>query len=57
VTVVIPAYNAAATIDETLYSVRAQTHRNLEIMSLTTAPAIRHPSSFSATPTKIHGFG
>jgi len=32
VTVVIPAYNAAATIDETLYSVRAQTHRNLEII-------------------------
>ncbi len=32
VTVVIPAYNAAATIDETLHSVRAQTHRNLEII-------------------------
>jgi glycosyltransferase involved in cell wall biosynthesis len=32
VTVVIPAYNASATIDETLASVRAQTHRNLEIV-------------------------
>lgn len=32
VTVVVPAYNAAATLDETLLSVRAQTHRNLEIL-------------------------
>jgi len=32
VTVVIPAYNAAGTIDETLRSVRAQTHRALEIL-------------------------
>ena len=32
VTVVIPSYNAAATIDETLRSVRAQRHRNLEIL-------------------------
>lgn len=32
VTVVIPAYNAAHTIDETLRSVRSQTHRNLEIL-------------------------
>jgi glycosyltransferase involved in cell wall biosynthesis len=32
VTVVIPAYNAEATIDETLRSVRAQTHRALEIV-------------------------
>jgi len=32
VSVVIPAYNAAATIDETLVSVRAQTHTNLEII-------------------------
>lgn len=32
VTVVIAAYNAAATIDTTLNSVRAQTHRNLEII-------------------------
>lgn len=32
VSVVIPAYNAAATIDETLRSVRAQTHRALEII-------------------------
>ncbi|NIJ34987.1 glycosyltransferase family 2 protein [Sphingomonas oligoaromativorans] len=32
VSVVIPAYNAAATIDETLRSVRAQTHENLEIL-------------------------
>jgi glycosyltransferase involved in cell wall biosynthesis len=32
VTVVIPAYNAARTIDETLRSARAQTHRNLEIL-------------------------
>ncbi len=32
VTVVIPAYNAARTIDETLRSARAQTHRHLEIL-------------------------
>jgi glycosyltransferase involved in cell wall biosynthesis len=32
VTVIIPAYNAAATIDETLLSVRAQTHATLEIL-------------------------
>lgn len=31
-TVVVPAYNAKATIDETLRSVRAQTYRNLEIL-------------------------
>jgi glycosyltransferase involved in cell wall biosynthesis len=32
VTVVVPAYNAEATLDETLRSVRAQTHRALEIL-------------------------
>jgi glycosyltransferase involved in cell wall biosynthesis len=32
VTVVIPAYNAEATIDETLQSVRAQTYPSLEIV-------------------------
>jgi glycosyltransferase involved in cell wall biosynthesis len=32
VTVVIPAYNAAATIGETIRSVRAQTHARLEIL-------------------------
>ena len=32
VSVVVPAYNVAATIDETLRSVRAQTHRALEII-------------------------
>lgn len=32
VTAVIPAYNAEATLDETLRSVRAQTHRALEIL-------------------------
>jgi glycosyltransferase involved in cell wall biosynthesis/peptidoglycan/xylan/chitin deacetylase (PgdA/CDA1 family) len=32
VSVVIPAYNAAHTIDETLRSARFQTHRNLEIL-------------------------
>jgi glycosyltransferase involved in cell wall biosynthesis len=32
VSVVIPAYNAAATLDETLHSVRTQTHRALEII-------------------------
>lgn len=31
-TVVVPAFNAAATIDETLRSVRAQTHEALEII-------------------------
>jgi glycosyltransferase involved in cell wall biosynthesis len=32
VSVIIPAYNARATIDDTLNSVRSQTHRNLEIV-------------------------
>lgn len=32
ITVVIPAYNAARTIDKTLRSARSQTHRNLEIL-------------------------
>jgi hypothetical protein len=32
VSVVIPAYNAAATLDETLHSVRTQSHRHLEII-------------------------
>jgi glycosyltransferase involved in cell wall biosynthesis len=32
VSVVVPAYNAEATLDETLRSVRAQTHRALEII-------------------------
>jgi glycosyltransferase involved in cell wall biosynthesis len=32
VTAVVPAHNAAKTIDETLKSVRAQTYRNLEIL-------------------------
>jgi glycosyltransferase involved in cell wall biosynthesis len=32
VTVIVPAYNAAATIDETLLSVRAQSHACLEII-------------------------
>ena len=32
VTAVVPAYNAASTIDATLRSLRAQTHRNLEIL-------------------------
>ena len=32
VTVVVPAYNAADTIDQTLRSVRAQTLRELEIL-------------------------
>jgi glycosyltransferase involved in cell wall biosynthesis/peptidoglycan/xylan/chitin deacetylase (PgdA/CDA1 family)/SAM-dependent methyltransferase len=32
VSVIVPAYNAARTIDETLRSVRAQTHANLEIL-------------------------
>jgi glycosyltransferase involved in cell wall biosynthesis len=32
VSVIIPAYNAGATIDETLFCVRSQTHTNLEII-------------------------
>jgi glycosyltransferase involved in cell wall biosynthesis len=32
VTVVVPAYNAASTIDETLLSVRAQSHAQLEVI-------------------------
>jgi glycosyltransferase involved in cell wall biosynthesis len=32
VSVIIPAYNAQATLDDTLNSVRSQTHRNLEIV-------------------------
>ena len=49
VTVVVPAYNAAATLDETLQSVRAQTYANLEILVIddgstdeTPAIAARH---------------
>ncbi|MDT0575465.1 glycosyltransferase family 2 protein [Croceicoccus sp. F390] len=32
VSVIVPAFNAAATLEETLLSVRDQTHRNLEII-------------------------
>jgi glycosyltransferase involved in cell wall biosynthesis len=32
VSVIVPAYNAEATLDDTLNSVRSQTHRNLEIV-------------------------
>ena len=32
VSVVVPAYNAEATLDETLRSVRGQTHQALEII-------------------------
>ncbi len=32
VSIVIPAYNAAPTLDQTLRSVRSQTHRNLDII-------------------------
>jgi glycosyltransferase involved in cell wall biosynthesis len=46
---VVPAYNAEATLDETLRSVRAQTHRALEIIvvddgstDITCALALRH---------------
>ncbi len=35
VTVIVPAYNAAATLDETLCSVRAQSYASLEISWLT----------------------
>jgi glycosyltransferase involved in cell wall biosynthesis len=52
VSVVIPAYNAAATLDETLRSVRSQTHRALEIIVVddgssddTHAIAERHASA------------
>lgn len=49
VSVVIPAYNASATLDETLHSVRSQTHLALEIIVVndgstddTGAVAMRH---------------
>jgi glycosyltransferase involved in cell wall biosynthesis len=47
VTVAIPAYNAAATLDETLRSVRQQSYLNLEILvvddgSTDATPAIAH---------------
>lgn len=32
VSVIVPAYNAAATLDETLRSIRSQTHREIEIL-------------------------
>jgi glycosyltransferase involved in cell wall biosynthesis len=43
VSVIIPAFNAAATIDETLRSARGQTHANLEII-------VVDDSSTDATP-------
>ena len=52
VSVVIPAYNAEDTLDETLFSVRAQTYGNLEIIVVddgstdtTTAVAERHAAA------------
>jgi glycosyltransferase involved in cell wall biosynthesis len=52
VAVVIPAYNGEATIDETLRSVRSQTHSNLEILVVddgskdaTTAIVERHAAA------------
>lgn len=51
ISVVVPAYNAAATLSETLDSVRAQTHRAIEIVVVddgsiddTAAIALRHAS-------------
>lgn len=32
VSIIVPAYNAAATLDETLRSIRSQTHREIEIL-------------------------
>jgi glycosyltransferase involved in cell wall biosynthesis len=43
VTAVIPAYNAAATLDETLLSVRRQTHAELEILVVDDGSADRTP--------------
>src|SRR5260221_13860612 len=57
VSVIIPAYNAQATLDETLNSVRSQTHRNLEIVVVddgstddTAIVAQRH----SAVDSRVH---
>src|SRR6478735_11425096 len=54
ITVIIPAYNAAATLDQTLLSVRAQSYRDIEILiiddgSLDEAPKIarRHAAADS----------
>lgn len=43
VTAVIPAYNAEATLDETLRSVRSQTHRALEILVVDDGSSDRTP--------------
>ncbi len=54
VSVIVPAFNAVATIDETLTSVRSQTYRNLDVIVVddgstdrTVALALRHASQDS----------
>ena len=44
VSVVIPAYNAAVTLDETLHSARTQSHRNLEIIVVDDGSTDRTPA-------------
>jgi glycosyltransferase involved in cell wall biosynthesis len=48
VSVVIPAYNAESTIDDTLRSVRSQTHRHLEIIVVDDGSADRTTSIVNA---------
>jgi glycosyltransferase involved in cell wall biosynthesis len=60
VTVAIPAYNAASTLDETLLSVRRQTHRDLEIFVVddgskdATAEVAQRHADADARVTVIH---
>jgi glycosyltransferase involved in cell wall biosynthesis len=59
VSVVVPAFNAAATIDRTLASIRAQTHRQLEIIVVDDGsidPTASHVLAHAADDPRIRLF-